>query len=204
MNIVTRQRIQVERHRRHERFTFAGGHFRNVTAMQHNATENLHIKWHHLPPVRISAYRPLAATHPPASVLHRRKRLRQEFVEDFLLQCLRLTLNRFRIFGPEFAFKFPDFGVKRRHATRLPGCFNALLKFRRLRPQFIVAQLLILDFNRVDLRHHRPKFFDFALVFRTDNFLQNPTNHFSFPVSRLADPPDTMDNWPGQKFRFVI
>ena len=76
VDVVTGQRIQVERHGRDEGLAFAGGHFRNVAAMQHHPANQLHIKRHHLPPIRISPDRPFAATETPASILHRGKRFR--------------------------------------------------------------------------------------------------------------------------------
>ena len=139
MDVVAGQRIEIERHRGHQCLALAGRHFRDIAPMQHHATNQLHIKRHHLPLVRPAAHQPFAAAHAPAGILHNRKRFRQKSVENFLLQRLRFALERLGFFGAEFPFQFADLDVKLMDPLRLAGGFNALLELGRLRAQLIVA-----------------------------------------------------------------
>ncbi len=47
MHAFTRQRIQVNRQRTDQRFTFAGTHFSNFAAVQNHATNELHVEVTH-------------------------------------------------------------------------------------------------------------------------------------------------------------
>src|SRR2546430_6997342 len=54
------------------------GHFRDLALMQHDAAEELDIKWHHVPLVGLTTHGPFLAAETAARILHRGERFRSE------------------------------------------------------------------------------------------------------------------------------
>ena len=77
------QRIQIRRHRSHQRFTFTGLHLGNAALMQNDSTDDLNgVRFH--------------AQHSPCRLTHRGKRLRQQRIQRLSTLIALLVLLRFR------------------------------------------------------------------------------------------------------------
>ena len=73
--------VQVKWHRGDKRLAFARGHFRDFPLMQHDTAEELHIKRHHVPLVRLAAHGPFLPAETAAGVFHRGERFRQDIIQ---------------------------------------------------------------------------------------------------------------------------
>ena len=147
------QRVQINRERRDQCLAFARGHFRDATAVQRVAADELHIERDHFPLQRMTAHDDLLAAQSPAGVLHRGESFGQDFIQ------------RGGQFGVVFDFAKPF----------LPGRGFFAQGLGRLR--------LERRFNLVDLRNERPQPADFPVVLRPDNFSDDKTNHSNLKKS---------------------
>ena len=95
MRAATGERVEIERQRRDQRLAFAGGHFRDPAAVQHDSADQLHIEVHHVPGHRLIADREalLPLRQAARGVFHHRKCFRQNLVElrPLLLQIWNLA-----------------------------------------------------------------------------------------------------------------
>ena len=59
VHTIACERIEEDRQRSHQRFTFTRRHFRNLTLVQNDATKQLHVIMHHIPSNLIAAGHPV-------------------------------------------------------------------------------------------------------------------------------------------------
>ena len=135
--------IEIERQGGDEGLAFAGGHFRDAAAVQHDAADELHVEVHHVPRHRLIAdcESLVALGQAAGGVFHHRKSLGQNLFEP--------TGQRFRILD--------------RGELGLPG--------GGLGAQFVVGERLELLVERVDRAHDRLKAPDLALILRAEYLL---------------------------------
>ena len=83
MRAAAGERVEVERQRGDERFTFASSHFRDPAAVQDDAANQLHIEVHHVPRHRLLAdlESHLAFRQAARRVFHHRKGFGQDLIE---------------------------------------------------------------------------------------------------------------------------
>ena len=93
--VVAGKRVQVQRHGGDERLAFAGGHFRDLALMEHDAADDLHVERDHVPHEVVAADLVGAPDHAAAGVLHDGERLAHHGVERFALGVAVLELLRF-------------------------------------------------------------------------------------------------------------
>ncbi len=77
-------------------------------------------------------------------------------------------------------------GLRQQIVERLP-LTKALLELRRFRLQLFVHQALVFLFEGVDLVHERQEALDFALIFRAEDFFNEPFDHKSKAEEELTN-----------------
>ena len=82
MHAFTRQRVQVDRQRRHQRLALAGAHLGNLALMQSHATNQLHVKVSHF-------------EHAPTGFAHYGERFYQQIIERFAIRDAFFELGSF-------------------------------------------------------------------------------------------------------------
>ena len=91
---LTRQGIQVQREGRHQGLTFTRLHFGNLTLVQHDTADNLHIKGNHIPGQLMTADHARCSHQTAARILHRCERFGQNRIQRFPLSQARLEFHR--------------------------------------------------------------------------------------------------------------
>ena len=126
--VVAGKRVQVQRHGGDERLAFAGGHFRDLALMEHDAADDLHVERDHVPHELVAADLVGAPDHAAAGVLHDGERLAHHGVERFALGVAVLELLRlgFQLLVGERLVRFLQ-GVDLRHQGTQP--FHVALRF---------------------------------------------------------------------------
>ena len=99
MRRATGEGVEVEREGRHEGFTFTGLHLGDLPLMEHNAADNLNVEGHHVPGQLMPADFAGRSHQPPARILDRGERFRQEVIERL---ALGETLPKLRGLALEF------------------------------------------------------------------------------------------------------
>ena len=151
LHVLASKRIQVERHRRHQRLAFARLHLGNLALMEDNAADELDVERNHVPRERMSANLLGCADQVPARVFQKRKRLGQNLIKRrldgrHLLILVRVLRHRLRY----------DLG-------------HARLELGRPLREVLVRQVfgLQLLLKGVDLTNDRPQFLQLAFVLGT-------------------------------------
>ena len=95
---TARERVQIEREGRHQRLAFARLHLGDLTLVQDDAADDLHVKGNHVPGDLVAADLHGRPHQAAARVLHRGIRLRQQVIERLALrqtvtELLRLGLQ---------------------------------------------------------------------------------------------------------------
>ena len=94
LHVLPGERVQVERHRRHERLAFARLHLGDLALVKDDAADELHVKGNHIPGERMAADLLGRADQVTARVLQKRERLRQNLVKRLARRDPRLQLGR--------------------------------------------------------------------------------------------------------------
>lgn len=128
--VLAGEGVQIERHGRDEGFAFAGGHLRDVAAMQRNAAENLDVERNHVPDHRLPADLDLPADQAAAGVLDGGERFAHDVIERFALGETRLEfigLGAQLVIGELLVLLFDgvDFPDERRHLLEVAFRFRA-------------------------------------------------------------------------------
>ena len=149
MRAASGEAVKEQRERGHERLSFARSHFRNHALGETDAANDLRVEMHHVPRHRLAAHgERVLALVEPPCAVFHRS-------ESLGNQCSHIR----HLLGPRFIREF-----------RLPAC--------DFRPQFIVAQRAILEFQFIDLRDGGAQAFDHTRVFVAEEFFEKPADHY--------------------------
>ena len=155
MNAATRKGIEINGESGDEGFALAGGHLGDAAVVEHHAADELDIEVHHVPSERVAADIDGFSTKTARAVFHNRKSLGEDLVE----------------FAGEFG-GVGDFG-------------EAILPLEGLRPQSLIGSGLEGGVELVDFFDSRQHATQLALIFATDDFFQDPSEHDE-KVNRLS------------------
>ena len=86
MHTFTDQCIQINRHRRHQCFSFTRCHLGNFPLMQRHSTDQLHIERNHLPRQIVSRGMSRRPTEAATRILHGRKGFNKKVFSRFTLR----------------------------------------------------------------------------------------------------------------------
>ena len=81
MHTASRKGIQINSQCADECLAFASRHLSNTTAMQHHATDELHVEMNHVPYQGISAHHELASTQATRAIFHHREGLGENCIQ---------------------------------------------------------------------------------------------------------------------------
>ena len=135
MDAASGEGVQVNSQRADERLALAGGHFGNAAAMQHHATDQLHIEMNHVPGEGISTHHELASAEAAGAIFHHSEGLGEDRIQ---LGCQFFGVGNFR---------------------------QPLLPLMRLRPERLIRQGLEACLDFVDLFDDRHHVAQLALIF---------------------------------------
>ncbi len=90
------ERVEVDGQCRDERFSFAGGHFRDLALVEDYSADELAVEGHHVPRDLVAAHKPVLAVQSAADLFHRGERFGKDIIEGLALGQAKLELGGLR------------------------------------------------------------------------------------------------------------
>ena len=156
----SRERVEVQGHGGDQRLSFARGHLRNLSLMQHDRSDHLHVVRNHVPRNLLPADHPRLSHEAPADLLDHRVGFGEDFVQNFLFPGLHGLLDvLLRL--PRLGHPMPD---------RLALLLDPIPELSGFRFQFLVRNGVQRFIELIDFLHNRLDFFEVPFVFVPEKF----------------------------------